>query len=202
MSETFWATGDRVVHTARPEWGIGRVLTATKLRQDGKDVQRLTIRFDRAGTKTISTAVARLAQADSLPVRVFSPAPDFEDDPAPTPNRTALVAKLAELPDPATDPFRSLANRLNATVALYRFDGGGASLLDWAASQTGLTDPLSAFSRHELEDEFAKFRAALDAHLKKLALDAARQEPTALAGIGAKVPAPIRDMLTRWLTKR
>lgn len=202
MSDTVWVTGDRVVHTARPEWGVGKVLNATKLREDGKDVQRLTIRFDRAGTKTISTAVAHLAGADSLPIQVFLPEREDDDGLLMAPDHASLVARLAELPDAATDPFRSLSKRLDATVALYRFGGTGGSLLDWAASQTGMADPLSAFSRHELEDEFAKFRAAVDAHLKKLALDAARQEPTALSGLGNKVPAHIRDMLTRWLTKR
>lgn len=204
MMESRWESGDRVVHTARPEWGVGHVLSATSLRQDGQDVQRLTIRFDRAGTKTLSTAVAKLAQADSMPVQVFSRQVDAEPDVSPfgpTDHADALAA-LVTLPDSATDPFLPLAKRLDATVALYRFRGEGGSLLDWAASQTQLSDPLSAFSRHELEEGFAKFRTALDAHLRKLVLDASRQDPSVLAGLGAKVPADIRQMLTRLLTQR
>ncbi|HZW08471.1 MAG TPA: DUF3553 domain-containing protein [Phycisphaerales bacterium] len=202
MSESRWESGDRVVHTARPEWGVGKVLDATSLRQDGKDVQRLTIRFDRAGTKTLSTAVAKLAQADSMPVEVMSRGEAEPDDPFAAADRGALLAKLTTLPEAATDPFVTRGRRLEATVALYRFDGRGGSLLDWAAAQTGMTDPLSAFSRHELEEGYGKFRGSLDAHLKKLVLDAAKNERAVLSGLGAKVPPEIRDMLTRALTQR
>lgn len=200
MMESRWASGDRVVHTARPEWGVGMVLAATNLRQDGKDVQRLTIRFDRAGTKTLSTAVARLAGADSIPVEVLARTDLFADGGIDAERPTA--ATLSALPDSATDPFLSLGRRIEATVALYRFQGRGSSLVDWAAAQTGLRDPLSAFSRHELEEGFARFRTALDAHLRKLVQDAAKKEPSTLSGLGSKVPPEIRDMLTRVLTQR
>jgi hypothetical protein len=202
MTESRWESGDRVVHTARPEWGVGKVLDATSLRQDGQDVQRLTIRFDRAGTKTLSTAVAKLAQADTMPVEVLSRSEADPTDPFTAVDRGALLAKLAALPEDATDPFATRRRRIEATVALYRFDGRGTSLLDWAAAQTGFADPLSTFSRHELEESFAKYRAARDAHLKKLVLDAAKNERAVLSGLGAKVPGEIRDMLTRALTQR
>jgi hypothetical protein len=203
MTLSRWESGDRVVHTARPEWGVGKVLSATSIRQDGQDAQRLTIRFDRAGTKTLSTAVARLAQADSMPVQVFSrPDPGEDHDAFAPADHAASLATLVSLPDAATDPFLPLSRRLEATVALYRFSAAGASLLDWAASQTQLADPLSAFSRHELEEGFTKFRATLDGHLRKLVTDASRQDPSVLAGLGAKVPPEIRQMLTRLLTQR
>ncbi|MBZ0173299.1 MAG: DUF3553 domain-containing protein, partial [Phycisphaerales bacterium] len=80
MGEAVWKSGDRVVHTTRPEWGLGRVLSATSIREDGQDAQRLTVRFDRAGTKTLSTAVARLAQADSVPVEVFAAGAETNGD--------------------------------------------------------------------------------------------------------------------------
>lgn len=202
MAEAVWKSGDRVVHTARPEWGLGRVLSATSVREDGRDAQRVTVRFDRAGTKTLSTAVARLAQADAAPVEVFA-APDQEPDPFDIAlDRAAVAARLHALPEPATDPFLPLARRLENTAALYRFEAHGKSLLDWAAAQTGLADPLSAFSRHDLEENFARFRQNLDAHLAKLVAHAKREEPAALAGLGAKVTPQVRDMLTRLLTGR
>ncbi len=201
MTQSRWESGDRVVHTARPEWGVGRVLSATSVRQDGQDIQRLTIRFDRAGTKTLSTAVAKLAQAEAMPVEVLS-RPDDEPDPLHALDHGSALAALTALPERATDPFVSLAKRIDETVALYRFKGEGGSLLDWAASQTRLADPLSAFSRHELEEGFAKFRTSLDAHLRKLVLDAARQDASILAGLGARVPPEVRQMLTRLLTQR
>ena len=202
MFDAVWKSGDRVVHTARPEWGLGRVLSATSIREDGKDAQRVTVRFDRAGTKTLSTAVARLAQADSVPVQVFA-----AEDQAPDPfsqalDKAALAAQLHALPEPATDPFLPLARRLEHTSALYRFESHGKSLLDWAAAQSGLTDPLSAFSRHDLEEAFRRFRQNLDAHLAKLVSQARREEPAALSGLGAKVTPQVREMLTRMLTSR
>lgn len=203
MSETMWQSGDRVVHTARPEWGLGRVLSATQIREDGRDAQRLTVRFDRAGTKTLSTAVARLAQADSVPVEVFAAAArDEEEGPEERLNRAELAARLAALPDEAADPFRPLTRRLEATVGLYRFESHGRSLLDWAAAQTGLSDPLSAFSRHDLEEGFTRFRQALEAHLAKLVAQARREEPTALAGLGAKATPEAHALLTRLVTRR
>ncbi len=91
------------------------------------------------------------------------------------------VEKLLTLPDDATDPFRPLAARLRATLALYRFNDTGASLLDWAAAQTGLPDPLSRFNRHELERHFQDFRIASDNHLRKIVREMSRQDSAGLA---------------------
>ncbi len=204
MSNPLWKSGDRIFHTARPEWGLGRVLTATSIRQDGKDAQRLTIRFERAGTKTLSTFIAQLAHADTVPVEVFTAATtEYKDpDPVETLDRAAIAAKLADLPDAITDPFRPLATRLEAAIALYRFESHGRSLLDWAAAQTGLKDPLSTFSRHDLEEGFDRFRRALTEYLAKLVTKAKHDEPTALSGLGPKATPEVRIMLTRMLTGR
>jgi hypothetical protein len=202
MSETVWQSGDRVVHTARPEWGHGKVLSATSIRENGEDAQRVTVRFDRAGTKTLSTAVARLAQADATPVQVFTSDADEPGGEQGRNDKKHLVAKLVKVPEAATDPFLPLAGRLRAAVGLYRFENHGRSLLDWAAAQSGLADPLAVFGRHELEESFAAFRRALDAHVAKLVTQARHDEPSALAGLGAKTTPEVRDMLTRLLTGR
>ena len=60
MATADWKMGDRVIHAGRPEWGIGEVRSAEVVHQDGQRAQRLTIRFDRAGVKVISTAFAEL----------------------------------------------------------------------------------------------------------------------------------------------
>ncbi len=52
---------DRVVHALRPEWGVGRVLRAEATQRDGTPCQRLTIRFERAGSKTESPSRETLA---------------------------------------------------------------------------------------------------------------------------------------------
>ncbi|MFN7337576.1 MAG: hypothetical protein ACK5SZ_00360, partial [bacterium] len=67
-----------------------------------------------------------------------------------------------------------------ATLDLYRFSESGGALLDWAASQTGLKDPLSKFNRHELEQWFQRFKVEADQHLRKIARELRKQEPGAI----------------------
>ncbi len=200
MTDQHWNSGDRLVHTGRPEWGVGQVLAATSMRQDGKDAQRLTIRFERAGTKTISTAVASLAPPDMAPQA--APGRPKAANAEPAPSRAELLKRMVRIPDSASDPFRPLASRLEATTGLYRFEPTGRLLLDWAASQTGLVDPLSTFTRPDLEEAFKRFQAVLDAHLRTLVHQARREEPAALAGLGNKVSPAVRQLLTRMLTER
>ena len=55
---------------------------------------------------------------------------------APVANR-----KLVEIWSPfgvLPGSFRSLGDRIEATLALWRFDEGGSGLYDWAVMQTGL----------------------------------------------------------------
>src|SRR5689334_4605995 len=66
MAAREWKLGDRLVHAGRPEWGIGEVRAAEATTQDGVRCQRLTIRFDRAGVKTISTAFADLKTPEEV----------------------------------------------------------------------------------------------------------------------------------------
>lgn len=199
MSEHTWRPGDRVIHAARPEWGAGQVVSATSFREEGRDAQRLTIRFERAGTKTVSTLVATLRGTEEAGSGVSARQGSPEAAPA---DRRELARRLAAIPDAASDPFRPLASRLEATVGLFRFEGSGKALLDWAAAQTGLADPLSQFSRHDLEEAFGRFRTNLNAHLKTLVRQARKEEPSALAGLGNKATPAVRELLTRMLTER
>ena len=187
MATREWKLGDRLVHAGRPEWGTGEVRSAESVVQDGQRCQRLTIRFDRAGVKTISTAFADLRTREEMPAM---PAADADNKPDPLgPPSENYEGLLAALPEDATDPFRSRKTRLQSTLTLYRFTANGASLLDWAASQTGLKDPLSRFSRHELERSFSRFRVELDAHLRKLAFEMRKADPTGLAEAAAAARA-------------
>ncbi|MGE3107738.1 MAG: DUF3553 domain-containing protein [Phycisphaerales bacterium] len=213
-----WSYGDRVVHSAKPEWGHGVVTSASATTQDGVPCQRLTIRFDRAGIKVLSTAFAELKPAKASEESAAIPAETSREllggrsaDPGgPVSNGhgapkaaarsggdggadggadggwlgsikpVSPSESLLKMPDSTTDPFSTLAARLNATLSLYKFTDAGASLLDWAAAQTGLKDPLSVFSRHELEQVYRRFTFIRDDHLKKLMNDARRQDPEAL----------------------
>ncbi len=208
MAAQHWNKGDNVVHSAKPEWGAGEILMAESTLHEGRPSQRLTIRFTRAGTKTISTAFASLEPASSQRRLAEAPSPAAQDernqeggnpepddhDPIAHAVMNAEVSDLmGKLPDAATDPFSSLKGRMKATLDLYRFTTDGGSLLDWAATQTGLKDPLGRFNRHELEQWFQKFRVELDTHLRKLVKEMRRQDPQGLAELTASAkPAAAR----------
>lgn len=193
--------GDRVVHAARPEWGQGVVTAASPDTVEGRTCQRLTIRFDRGGLKTLSTALANLRPAAATDV---TPPPSEQPSAAEQLTATGWLDRLgaeapevimARLPENATDPFSTPLQRLGATLALYRFTPQGGSLLDWAAAQTGLADPLTVFNRHELEQFFARFATARDQHLRQLADDIRRKDPDALARALAGAPASAQAAL-------
>lgn len=198
------------MHRARPEWGVGSITEAQKSVQDGVHCQRLTVRFEHGGLKTVSTAFAELhrvegvlgttgpvAMADApsprhglhpnrLPVAIEAEDPDLSD----------VRERLAVLPDDASDPFRPLASRIRATVELYRYTDQGGLLLAWATTMTGLADPLSKVSRHELEQAFSRFEVLRDRHLSQLMQSAAREGIDAQALIKA-MPADAQRALQR-----
>lgn len=230
-----WAFGDKVIHTAKPEWGAGVVTAAQGSTQDGQPCQSLTIRFDRAGVKTISTAFAKLVPAGEAPLYLAAaaaqaaPAPAAADSArgvSPVSPGTSPVSRgegfssggglgaggsggleplvapdpkvvMTRLPEAATDPFATPAMRLKATLNLYRFTPTGASLLDWAAIQSGLADPMSRFNRHELERFFEAFAVVRDGHLKKVVQEMKKVDPAGLAQALAQAPAAAQQAIRR-----
>lgn len=193
---TTWQRGDRVRHAGRPEWGLGKVQSAESAVLDGKPCQRLVVAFDRVGTRTLSTAFADLRSADDA-VPVSNDRPDSTDPLAMQMDQIPAEQRLVAVPEDASDPFASGRSRLAATLALYRFTDTGASLLDWAAMQTGMKDPLARFNRHELEQHFRRFQVNLDAHLKKLVRDLKRQEPATVQELTQSAGPAARQALRR-----
>lgn len=182
MQTTSFKIGEKVRHGKRPEWGVGSISKIEVITREGRPDRRIWIRFPNVGEKTVLASMAELEHVESAP-------------PAAGPTLADLHARadsgwlgeisrrkpedlMSALPDAATDPFIPLRRRLQGTLGLYRFDGG-PRLIEWAVAQSGLNDPMSRFSRHELESFFQRWRFALDAHLGKL-LQEARREPGAL----------------------
>lgn len=196
-----WSFGDRVVHAAKPEWGTGTVTSAQPDVHEGKTCQRLSIRFDRVGIKTINTALADLRPEADAPL--LAPAVDHPagggHDPFGAASAAAGDAKavMTRLPDAATDPFSTPRARLKATFDLYRFGLEGGLLIDWAAMQSGLKDPMTRFNRHELEDLFKRFMVNRDDHLKRLALELKRTDPALLAEAVRTAPRGAQQVLRR-----
>lgn len=204
--------GDRVVHADRPEWGGAVVTAAQNIQHEGKPVQRLTLRFDRAGLKTISTAFADI-QPEGAAERMSNGAGPESPPPSGGVTGEQWLESLANqgrtpeqvfaaIPEPCRDPFVSAETRLERSLALYRYDSGGAPLLDWAASQTGLRDPLSAFTRQQLEQYFDRFAHERDRHLQSVLREL--KDPTApkVKEIVEKAPPGARDALRRISARR
>ena len=79
--------------------------------------------------------------------------------------------ELWELPSSMTDPFVDIRDRLRNTLLSYRFVDDPRSIIDWATCQTGLDDPLTRYTRHEMEQAFPRFCRDRDNHFRKMAFD-------------------------------
>jgi hypothetical protein len=241
-----WSYGDKVVHAGKPEWGIGQVTGASGTMHEGKPCQRVVVRFERAGVKTLSTAFAELRPASEMPSLAAVEDADEQSGAAPgssggTNGRAghaggggaggagaggggggggedgvhgagfegakggwlekaeapSAIEVMSKLPSSATDPFTPFSARLKATIDLYRFTDSGGSLLDWAAAQSGLRDPLSRFSRHELEQLFRRFSFVRDEHLKRLVLDMKKQDAGTMQQMLRAAPPAVQQALKR-----
>ncbi|MHC4415528.1 MAG: DUF3553 domain-containing protein [Planctomycetota bacterium] len=178
MSKRKFESGDRVRHVRRPEWGIGSVIKTEESSAGGTLGQRVSVRFPNGGLKTVSTAHAdlELVNGPGEPDEAEASFAGWEKM-----NDAGWLGPLARrkveevmvsLPPEVRDPFDSLRKRLVASLDLYRFEPTGRSLIDWAIAQTGLTDPLSRFTRHELEQLFEPWAAERDNHLLRLLKEA------------------------------
>ena len=198
MPQIEFKFGDRVVHSLRPEWGTGVVTQAQSTIIDGKPAQRLTLRFDRAGLKTLSSPPAELEHADTATTPSGSPPVAAADDGWLVQLESGtLNERMAALPEATRDPFETLATRIKATLALWRFSDQGGTLLDWAAMQTGLKDPLTRFNRHELEQYFRRFASEREAHLKRLLLEAKKQPSPEIERAKAEAPQAAKDAMRK-----
>jgi hypothetical protein len=187
-----WKVGDRVRHEKRPEWGIGTVQRAEFVQVGDKPSQRLVVRFPNAGVKTLSTLGAELSIAEPVAASPGTAAADgatlVDREGGREAGWLGSISKarpedaMIELPLEATDPFRTLKARLQHTLGLYRFQRDGASLIDWAVARSGLDDPLSRFTRPELEQYFERWAQMRERHLLRLT-DEARREPGLLESL-------------------
>lgn len=197
MSEKKLGFGDRVVHAARPEWGVGTVTTVRPQTVNGKACQQVSVRFERAGLKKLSTAHADLRPADEAESPAPEPEEEAEEGWLAQLEKGGREERMTRLPDEVKDPFKGLEERVRETIALYRFSDEGASLLDWAATQTGLRDPLSRYSRQELEEHFARYARVRDAHLNELLQELSKKDRAAAEAVIRSAPVKVRDAVRR-----
>jgi len=193
MSEAVrYNVGDRVRHRTRPEWGEGTVASAQAATHEGRSAQRLVINFANHGRVTLNSAMAPIAPADTVNVPAGKPSgggggagwlSGLE-------GKNIDADMLSDLPEDVSDPFASLARRMRLTGDLYRFRREPRSVMEWAVAQSGLTDPLTRFSRNDLEQQFIAFEQARDAHLRSLMVAAKKAGDTAAMNEAAQHKLP------------
>ena len=171
-----WSVGDRALNPARPDWGVGTVTSVAAHFANGKQGQRLGIRFDGAGLKTVSTAIITLT----------APSGGVSESP---------IADLTALPEGVLDASNPLAARLAKAVSWYRFREGDRSALDWAIQRLGVSDPLSTLTREQIHSAREGFFRGLDHQTEQLARDLARRDPEALAALCDSAPPAARLFL-------
>jgi len=200
MQTTSFKIGEKVRHCKRPEWGVGSIAKIEVITRDGRPDRRIWIRFPGVGEKTVLASMAELEHADGGDV--LPGAPTLADLHAQSDSGwLGEISKrkpedlMVKLPDTATDPFVPLRRRLEFVLGLYRFDAQG-KLIEWAIAQSGLNDPMSRFSRHDLEAFFQRWKFALDAQLGKL-LQEARREPGTLEAATKGAPPSAQAAVRR-----
>jgi hypothetical protein len=203
MSAPFTA-GDVVRHQRRPEWGFGTVQRVEVLRRGSGNDQRLWIRFANAGLKTLLASASELetvrsadgtlvAGDDTLVARELRGETGWLGEISKRKPEDAMAA----LPAEASNPFLSASRRLEFVLSLYRFEPQ-TRLIDWAVAQSGLGDPLSRFSRHELEQFFQLWAFERDAALQRLLADQEfRGRPEVVQRIAAKAAPAAQAAIRR-----
>ena len=179
-----FSAGDRVRHPSRPEWGEGRVERAQAATVSGQTGQRLVVTFANHGRITINTAIIALQPAGATVSSDSTSGASGGGGGSSSGGGGGWlgslgdrnpIEQLAALPDQTDDPFASLAQKISATMDLYRFEHSARGMIDWAVAATGQTDPLQAYDRTQLEQGFDAFEKNREAHLVQLLSDAWRK---------------------------
>ncbi len=176
MSGMLFKKGDLVLHPKRPEWGNGKVEGVAVVLHQGEKAQRVRVRFSQKGLVTINTGVASLLFQDDTGLDRKNEMSSVVDGGCVgrgwLKNLEDAVSgsshELWALPESLKDPFLSLEARLRNTAESFKYSAEPRSLIDWSVMQTRLDDPLSKYTRHELEQGLAHFQRDRDLHLKAL----------------------------------
>lgn len=204
--ESRYQFGDQVRHPKKPEWGTGSIVKIENLTTNGRGDQRLTVRFPNSGLKVLLASVCDLQVVDPTGKVTGSLLDDHTLRAHESENEAGWLGAMAKrkpedvmtsLPPQASDPFSSFRKRLEFTVGLYRFDTSPTRLIEWAVAQSGLNDPLSRFSRPELEQFFKRYAHERDLQLLRLCQEANRSEPETVRQIFASSPPSVQQVMKK-----
>ncbi len=192
-------------HPKFPEWGSGAVIKVENTANDGEPTTRVTVRFSSKGLKSFV--------GDQLPLELLASEHQMPGDHSCTRPAIAVVEdlersgltqaveqKLLEImhaiPMACRDPFNTAEHRLRRTFELYKYDMSGRGLMEWAMAQTGMDDPLTRFSRPELEVFFKNYSHELNQHLAKL-LSEMHEEKTTVQRLLEEAPVRAKRAVER-----
>lgn len=152
--------GQKVQIPARTDWGVGIVRKVASTSVAGVATHRVTIQFAH-GTRLLIVPPARIA----LPQEEVQREKGWLD----SISANSLDDRLRRVPDEILRVLGSTRQRLAAVYPLFRYTAEPKSIQTWARRQTGVGDPLSQWSRDELQIAFDAFVLERDAHLRGLA---------------------------------
>jgi hypothetical protein len=184
--------GQRLRNVARPEWGAGLVVSVQPA--VGGQGARVTLDFPVVGRKTLLVPPARLAEAGSETRRQSG----WLDELA----GVSADQRLRLLPADVLLTLGTLRQRMDAILPWYAYESTAGSLAVWARKLVGVGDPLSEWSRDELELAFQVFSRERDAHLRAIAAMLKKQEGPAalqewLEGVDSALKPRVREALAR-----
>lgn len=182
--------GQRVSLVTRPEWGVGDVL---RVQQVG-DAWRVSIQFP-TGHRQLMSPPAKFVSPGQAAVKRES---GWLDQAA----GSDLDAKLRTVPEDLRLFLGTALQKFAALLPLYELSDDPKELIRWATAQTGVSQPLTYWTRDELAAAFAVFcrdrdthiREALDRIAKAGALDEAR---ALLKQAGPQTLAQVFDIAPR-----
>ncbi|HMQ15467.1 MAG TPA: DUF3553 domain-containing protein [Phycisphaerae bacterium] len=182
--------GSRVRVLARPDWGTGTVVSLS----GATGVHRVTIDFPVVGRKVVVVPPGRLGPPEADPIRRAG----WLDSLA----GATADQRLRQLPSDVAQVLGTPAQRLAAVLPWYGFDADPHALVRWARALVRAPDPLSVWSRDELESAFAAFCRERDAHLRGVAALLRQQEGApALAAWVDQLDPPIRERVLEALRR-
>lgn len=149
--------GQRVCNPNRPEWGTGEVLRVQRTQVNGQTVHRVSVQFA-TGHRQIVIPPGRLAYPEEEVTREAGWLDSIS-------GRT-VDDRLAQVPEALREMLALPADMLRAVAPLFAYTAEPDSLQTWARRQTGVADPLTHWSRDELQKAFEVFCRERDAFFR------------------------------------
>ncbi|MEP0846130.1 MAG: DUF3553 domain-containing protein [Phycisphaerae bacterium] len=185
--------GMRVQSAARPDWGVGTVTRVERSSSAGEAVFRVSVQFN-LGLKHLLVPPARLIAPQPEPTRRNGWLDSL--------GCNTLDDRLRRLPADALEVLGTPAQKLGTLAKLYRWSDDATAIAKWARAQTGVGDPLSVWTRDELEVAFRDFANERDAALRAAAARIKMSEgPEALRRVLDALPEETRPAVDAALSR-